>query len=278
MKRNARRHRGAAVAVAVLAVAVVVLGPTFVPQLRTFVDPAGLALVLGGTLVASCISRPPREVWAVLRALPELFSDQDVRPEGDLQGLLRVAEWYRRGNIWEAERELDTLASPFLRSAARLVIDGGPLSEVVKIMHWRIAGQRAREQADANVLRTMAAFAPAFGMLGTLLGLVHLLYGLGDSGLAELGAGMGFALTTTLYGIVVGNLMFKPLALKLERRIGQRMVHLGMLSEGVVLLHEKRHPTLIRETLEAFLEQRQTAVPAMQPAAHVPPLAVANLR
>ena len=133
------------------------------------------------------------------------------------------------------------------------MIDGGPLQDLTKVLQWRIAGLRAREQADAQILRTMATLAPAFGMLGTLFGLVHMLSGLGHSGLQEIGATMAFAMTSTLYGILAANLVLKPLAIKMERRTQQRLMLMAMLLEGVLLFYDKRHPVLIRESLDAYL-------------------------
>jgi chemotaxis protein MotA len=101
-------------------------------------------------------------------------------------------------------------------------------------------------------MRTMAVFAPAFGMLGTLFGLIHMLYGLGSSGIAEIGAAMGFAMITTLYGIVAANLFLKPLAMKLERRHQQEYSVNHMLCEALLLVQERRHPSLILDALESF--------------------------
>jgi chemotaxis protein MotA len=98
----------------------------------------------------------------------------------------------------------------------------------------------------------MAVFAPAFGMLGTLFGLIHMLYGLGSSGIAEIGTAMGFAMITTLYGIVAANLFLKPLAMKLERRHQQEIAVNHMLSEGLLMVQERCHPTLILDSLASF--------------------------
>lgn len=235
-------------------------------HIGAFFNIPGLIVVAGGTLAATFVSRPINDVRAVLRSVPKLLEDQKETVNDEITQLLRFAEWYRHGNLRASERELATINNPFLHAGLQQVLDGGQLQDLGKSLQWRISGLRAREQGQAHILRTMAGFAPAFGMLGTLFGLVHMLSGLGNSGLDEIGGDMAFAMITTLYGIVAANLFLKPLAIKMERRTGQRLLHMHMLMEGVLLVYQKRHPTLIKETLDAFDVQCNAASP---PPAHL---------
>lgn len=244
----------------VLLLGMMVMSPD---HIGAFLNIPGLLVVIGGTLAATCISRPLAEVRDVLRALPGLLQDTRESRALEVQQLLRCADWLRHRNLHAAERQLAQITDPFLHAGLRMVIDGCQVDDLAKALQWRMAGQRAREQGQAHILRTMAVFAPAFGMLGTLFGLVHMLSGLGSSGLEQIGGSMAFAMITTVYGIVAANLFFKPLAIKMERRTQQRQLNLSMLMEGMLLTQQRRHPTLIRETLEAFeLQQTEPAVAA----------------
>lgn len=216
----------------------------------------GLLMVLGGTLAATLVSRPVGDVVRVAKSLRTLLRDDEVNPDTELKQLLEVAHWYRNGNLNAAERTLEQVRDPLLRSGAQMVLDREPLDEIIKIMQWRVSGARSREQSDIQILRTMASFAPAFGMLGTLLGLTQILGNLGHAGIGQIGAGMSFALVTTLYGIVLANMIFKPLAMKMDRRAQQRAVIMNVILEGIVLLHERRHPLMIQETLDACMVQQ----------------------
>lgn len=227
-------------------------------NLGTFLNLPGILLVIGGTLVATLVSRPLADVQAVLRAVPELLREPQPETSPDVTQLLRFADEYRLGHPRTAERRLASLSNPFMLAGLRMIIDGCQSQELHKALQWRMAGLRTREQNQAQILRSMASFAPAFGMLGTLFGLVHMLAGLGDSGLGEIGGSMAFAMLTTVYGLVAANLILKPLAIKWERRAQQRLLHLQMLAEGMLLVHAKRHSALIRDTLEAF-DQHHTA-------------------
>jgi chemotaxis protein MotA len=228
-------------------------------QIGLFINIPGLLVVVGGTLAATVVSRPFADVVRVLRGLPELANDVPMTAHHEIGQLQRVAEYYRHGYVRAAEQELERVSNPFLRTGMQLVIDRGPVQDLVKVLQWRIAGLRSREQADAQIVRTMATLTPAFGMVGTLFGLVHMLSGLGAAGLPEIGASMAFAMSSTLYGILLANLVLKPLAIKMERRTQQRLVVLHMLQEGILMLYDRCHPTLIREALEAYLAHQQEA-------------------
>src|SRR5690606_13908396 len=103
------------------------------------------------------------------------------------------------------------------------------------------------------MFRVLAGFAPAFGMLGTVVGLVNLMSVMGDGDVAAIGQQMAIALMTTLYGILLANLLFKPVAVKLERRTEQRLVVMNMVLQGISLMCEKRGPAMVRETLKSFM-------------------------
>lgn len=232
-----------------------------VPEhIRDFIDIPGLIVVIGGTLTATLICRPVADVKRVLRRIPYLLQDAPPSALPDMNHLLNIAEHYRHGNLRAAEDELAHIGHPFLHSGVQLVLDRSPLPDLIKVLQWRIEAVRQAEANDAHILRTMAAFAPAFGMLGTLFGLVHMLHELGGSNLSGIGAAMGFALMTTLYGIVLANMFLKPLAMKMERRAQQMLAEMSVLQEGVLMLYERQHPMLIKETIAAFLTQHQSVL------------------
>ncbi|MGA7802765.1 MAG: MotA/TolQ/ExbB proton channel family protein [Gammaproteobacteria bacterium] len=217
----------------------------------------GLLIVVGGTLAATVVSRSVRDLLRVAKSLKTLMDDGESTVDPEMAQLLEVAYWHRLGQVRAAEQAVEQVRSPFLRTGARLVIDREPVEDIVKVMQWRIAGMRTKEQGDAQILRTMATFAPAFGMLGTLFGLIQILGNLGQVDLGQIGAAMSFALTTTLYGLVLANMVFKPLAIKMERRLQHRIMMMNVMLEGVVLLYQRRHPAIIKETLTACMRQQQ---------------------
>jgi len=217
----------------------------------SLVNLPGLILVLGGTYLASVIAHGNRSVLELLRRIPQLLRDPPESEVDDEKPFLRAANLYRRGDIRAAERVSQGLSDPFLRDGARLALDPQSGDELVRMLQWRIRLQKETDGAEIRILRTMATFAPAFGMLGTLLGLVSLLDDLSAAGLEQIGVSMGFALMSTLYGLLAANLVFRPLALKLEGRSRRRTHRMGFWLEALVMLYERRHPLLIGEYLES---------------------------
>lgn len=229
-----------------------------VPQnVLDFFNLSGLLVVVGGTIAATLVCRPLREVKRVLRRLPSLAHDELPSINREIQQLLYIADQVRHGYLRAAEDELTQVQNAFLRSGLQMVLDRSPMEDIAKVLRWRMEGLRNAEATDVQILRTMAGFAPALGMLGTLFGLVHMLHDLGSSNLTQIGSAMAFALMTTLYGIVTANLFFKPLAMKMERRTQQQLAQLALLQEGILMTYERQHPTMIKETLAAFLAQHQ---------------------
>lgn len=222
-----------------------------------FLNLPGLMLVVGGTVAATLVSYPLHEVLRVFRVFGIVLKNERLYAERDINELVEVSKLKLQGQISRADEKLDHIKNPFLRSGMQMVLDGASSEDLITLMQWRISRMRARERAEAQIFRTMATFAPAFGMLGTLLGLINMLSAMDADQFAAIGTNMALALITTLYGILLSNMLFKPIALKLERRTEQRVMLMNMMVEGVLLMQEQRSPAFIRETLGSFLAQSE---------------------
>lgn len=217
-----------------------------------FVNLPGLAIVLGGTFAATLLAYPLREVVNVFKILWIVLRNEKLYAKDDQAELVTVARQLMQGNLVHAENQLEQVKNPFLRTGLELIINNTPIEDIAELLEWRILKMKIRERAEAQIYRTMAVFAPAFGMLGTLVGLVNMLQGMGDSNMAKIGADMAFALLTTLYGVALANLFFKPIAIKFERRTERRVQLMNMIREGVLLIAKGRSPAYIREYLTTF--------------------------
>lgn len=218
-----------------------------------YVNLPGLAIVLGGTLAATFIAYPLHEVLRVFSLLRTIFRGERSQMEHDVEELIRMSQLWMKNDVRKVEEELQQLTNPFLRVGVQLVIDNTPEDQIIDLLQWRISRLRAREHAEAQMFRVMAAFAPAFGMLGTLIGLINLLSLLSDGSMAVVGQQMAIALMTTFYGILLANLVLKPVAVKLERRTEQRLVLMNMIMQGIAMMCDKRSPSVMRETLRSFM-------------------------
>ncbi|MFO8046044.1 MAG: MotA/TolQ/ExbB proton channel family protein [Halomonas sp.] len=224
-------------------------------SLVTLSNLLGVSIVLFGTLGAVLISYPAREVLRVVRLAIRVFQGGGRRNEQDINALVQLARLWFSGDPRKVEVALKRMRNPFLRTGVELVIDNTPEQEVLDLMRWRMVRMKARERAEAQMFRTMALYAPAFGMVGTLIGLVNMLAVVDVGDLALVAERMAVALLSTFYGIVLANLVFKPVAVKLERRTEERLITMNMIMEGVSLLSRRRAPAFIEATLNSFIEQ-----------------------
>lgn len=220
-----------------------------------FVDWPSIAIVMGGTLAATFLSYPLREVLRVIHLVGQVIRQERLDTRGHIEELVALSRLWMQGDLAAVEKYLALVKNPFLRTGVQLVIDRTPEDEIVDLLQWRIAHLRSREAAEAQLFRLMASYAPAFGMLGTLLGLINLMDLVGEGNMKAIGEQLAIALVTTFYGVLLANLVFKPIAVKLERRTEQRLVLMNMVLEGISLMQAGRSPALMRETLKAFVAQ-----------------------
>lgn len=241
------------IVVSILLLMVVVLFTAQSPL--SFFNLAGLLIVLTGTLAATMISYPMREIRRVVALVGSVFRREPDFIREDIDELVALAREWMHGDARAVERALENTRNPFLRTGISLVIDNVREEEILDLLRWRITRLRARELAEAQIFRTMATYAPAFGMLGTLVGLINMLEVIQNGDLAVIGPRMGVALLSTFYGILLANLLFRPIAVKLERRTEDRLISMNMVLEGVSMISRRRLPSFIEATLNSFISE-----------------------
>lgn len=220
-----------------------------------FLNLPGMVVVVGGTLAATLLSYPLKEVLRVFKTFIVVLRNEKLYAEDDQRELVVVARHWFHGDIQAIEREMDKIKNPFLKTGVQAIIDNIPADEIAELLEWRILKLKAREAAEAQIYRSMAMFAPAFGMLGTLIGLINMLHGMEGADFERIGVNMGLALLTTLYGVALANLLLKPIAIKFERRTEQRVILMNTIMEGILLLARGHPPAYIREYLRTFFAQ-----------------------
>ncbi|MEE3625886.1 MotA/TolQ/ExbB proton channel family protein [Nitrospirillum sp. BR 11752] len=217
-----------------------------------YYNPEGLVIVLGGVVCVALLAFRGDEIRAALGALVGIVRDRDsIR--ADVAELMEVARPLYEKRIQAADERAQRVSHPFLRLGLQMVVDGQPLEDLLQVMNWRIQKQMELEAGQSRFFRTLATFSPAFGLLGTLAGMVGMLKHLGEGDIGLIGASMAVAMLATLYGLILANLVFKPIAIKLEQRTGRRVALMNVLLEGVVLTHLGRSPTLIQDSLDHYL-------------------------
>lgn len=230
------------------------------PNVLTFLNLPSLLIVVGGTVAAAFVSFEARYVGLAFREIWRLFL-APAASRTDLPKLTeRIAGWgltVKKTGVAGLEREiaLSNDPDPFQRYGAELLLAGYPAEEVREMLEDTLESTFERETVPAAVLRSMASAAPAFGMVGTLVGLIAMLESMGgDAG--SIGAGLAVALVTTLYGVLFARLVLTPAASKCQQRHEILRFRNRLVCEGFVMLAEKRTPQYIADRLNGLLDPR----------------------
>lgn len=224
-----------------------------------FYDSASIMIVMGGTLAATAISFPLKEVLRIMTVMRAVFKGSGGPTLGALvDEVVDVSNIARKGPK-ELENQMGRVKNFFLKDGVQMVVDGYAVDEIRSILLTRVEYREERERAEAGLFKAMGRFAPAFGMIGTLIGLVYMLKGMGggEDMAASVGTGMATALITTFYGALLANLFFIPMAEKLTSQTISKSTVQNMLTEGVCLLAAKKHPLIVREKINSFIPPRE---------------------
>lgn len=238
----------------------------------------GLVLVVGGTVLAAVISHSWDAVTGLVKRIPELLRESDQVPSPEYDRFIDVVLLHHRGEVRSAENVSTRIPDRFLREGARLALDPHNGEELGRVLQWQLRQQKEGDIRDIRILRAMATFAPAFGMLGTILGLVTMLGTLGRVGVDTLGLSLGFALMSTLYGLVAANLLFRPLSLKLEDRARQRLMHMNAMYDAIMMLHGRQHPLVILDYLKSIAPGSTESSPGQRVSGARPALVPQRMR
>lgn len=218
---------------------------------------SGLCLVLGGTIVTARLSHSGSALNAVESAVRSLITPPNAARTGqtDLTYFYEAARCFRYGKIRPAEACTRYIQEPVLRRGTQLVLDGFPREQVMLALQRQIAEERDHYRRPVDLLRAMSNYAPTLGMLGTLLGLVQMLFGLSAGEMTGIGTSMGYAMLTTVYGLTLSNLALKPLAGKLEQKSRLKVNECLAQMQAVMLLYDRQHAEMIREVMEQLSPQ-----------------------
>lgn len=220
-------------------------------QVVIFVSAQSAMIVLGGTFGATMINYS----WEQLKKIPALFKiifqKTTMDSEDTIDLLVDFAEKARREGLLALEQDAADLDDAFLQKGIQLVVDGTDPELVRNILETKLTFLEERHAEGQSIFNTMAELAPAYGMIGTLIGLIQMLTELEDP--SNIGQGMAVALITTLYGTILANLIFIPMAGKLKIASQEEVLLKEVMIEGILSIQAGENPRIVREKLTAFL-------------------------
>jgi len=226
------------------------------PDLGMFGSVSSFAIVFGGMIASVSVAFPLQEVMKLGAAMGAVFKGSKEKLGDEVDGAVEVSETARKG-VADLESKVSSIDNPFFRDGVQMVIDGMAIEELTDILTTRIDYRESRERTQADLFKNMGVMSPAWGMIGTLIGLVVMLSGFGEGGTDTLGAGMSAALITTFYGAVFANLFFLPMSAKILTRVAFHSTQQSLYLEAVRLIHQKKHPIIVREKLNSYIPPKE---------------------
>lgn len=228
-------------------------------NLQYFISIPSIIMVLGGTTAAILINYPLSTVLSVMGVIRKTVSSKPIDLNGIIGHMVEFATVARRDGLLALEERLQNLEDPFLLRGTQMIIDGVAPDSVRSILTIELEQMAQRHSYGKGVVDNLGAYLPAFGMIGTLVGLVLMLQNLDDP--SALGPGMALALITTFYGALFANLFMIPLAGKLAARNTEEILSREIMIEGVLAIQAGENPNVIRERLSGFLPPKQRSGP-----------------
>lgn len=218
----------------------------------SFINVPSVLIVVGGTLAATMICFSLAEMVRTFRVMLKTVFYATRDPSDAAVQVLQIAEVARKRGVLALQGSLDSVqAEPFLHKGVSMVVDGTPGEEVETIMRRDLIATVQRHAKSTSVLRKMAEFSPAMGLIGTLIGLVQMLGNLSDPG--TIGPAMAVALLTTFYGALLAYLVFLPLAAKLERNSQEEALVNNVYLMGAASIGRQENPRRLEMLLNSVL-------------------------
>lgn len=234
----------------VLILASILMGGDF----SIFINMPSMMIVGGGTIAATLIAYPLKEVLGVFKIMMKVFFTPKYDHGKLIMDLSRLAQIAKQEGVLVLEKEVKNAKHPLLQKGLQMISDGFPKSTLIKILMGEIQTMQARHRVGRDILSEMGKFAPAFGMIGTLIGLVQMLAGLNDP--SSIGPKMAVALITTFYGAFLANLVFVPMTTKLKRRSEMETIEMRLMIEAMIAITEGENPKILVDRLKVFLDNQ----------------------
>ncbi len=220
-------------------------------NLANFVDPMSILIVFGGTLASLMIMFPASHFTRIPKHLQIIMTPHIYEPTKYIEILVECAKKARINGLLALEEDLNTMDDPFMKQSIQMVVDSVDPEKVRTQMENWLDSMDERHAQERALYDKGAAMGPAFGMVGTLIGLINMMKSLSDT--ASVGPNMAVALVTTFYGSLLANLLFSPISNKLQVRHEEEYLCLSLVSEGVQAIQAGENPNVIQEKLLRML-------------------------
>ena len=222
-------------------------------DLTNFFNIAGVMIVLGGTIASTLLTFPLRDVVKAFQAGYFVLYERNIDPNEMVKTMIKLSNISRRQGL-VALGNIKT-KHPILKKGCNLIADGAEEEIMKNALRIEIDSLKHRHFTIQDIFTKMATFSPAFGMIGTLIGLVQMLNKLSDP--SSIGPAMAVALLTTFYGVVLSTLVFLPIAGKLKARTMTEVINMEIIFEGAIAILKNNNPLMVFEKLSSFIPLKE---------------------
>lgn len=219
-----------------------------------FINVPALMIVLGGSLAATMVAFQSNALSVVARSIGMVLTRKPPDFTAMKRSIVRISATFHQGSV-ALEELVKTIKIPFLKDGVQMLADAYSVEEIEDVLGQRIDFRLRKERHDTDIIRTIGRFCPAFGMIGTLIGLINMLSRISFEGdaLTHIGADMAVALVTTFYGLLLAYLVFTPIAARLEGRTEEEVYLMQMMTESIRMISERWSPYKVEDYLNSFL-------------------------
>jgi chemotaxis protein MotA len=223
--------------------------------LAWFVDGPSAMIVLGGTFGAVLINYTIADILGVIKVAKNAFTEKKQEAGDIINMLVEMSRLSRRDGIMSLQKMIGKRKDPFMIKAVNLVMDGIDPAHVSEILETELDFIGERHRLGAEIFTTMGNFAPAMGLIGTLIGLVQMLTQMNNP--STIGPAMAVALITTFYGVLLANLIFLPIAGKLKTKSSQEILLKQLIINGILSIQSGDNPRVLEQKLHSYVSPRE---------------------
>ena len=222
-----------------------------------FINIPSIMIVVGGTLGATMVNYPLPDIFKVMKVVKNAFFLKHFTMKEMITNFVSLSGTARREGILALETAINDIDDDFMKKGLQLSVDGLEPLSIKEILDTEIINIQDRHKLGAEIFTTLGTFAPALGMIGTLIGLVQMLQTMEDP--STIGPAMAVALLTTFYGSLIANIICLPIAGKLKNRSNDEVMMKELMSEGIMSIAKGDNPRLLEQKLNAFLSPQLRA-------------------
>ncbi|MEZ6137366.1 MAG: motility protein A [Pirellulaceae bacterium] len=223
-----------------------------------FIDVPSVLVVVGGAMAAGMMAFPLKSFLQLPMIMKKAFLNKQADLLVIIQQLVSLAEVARRDGLLALEGKMAEVENPVIKSGLQMAIDGNDADTIESVMRTEMEAISRRHKEGRSILDQLARFAPAYGMIGTLMGLIMMLSDMSDP--ASIGSGMAVALITTLYGAIVANVVFQPFAEKLGLLSKYELGSIELVVRGVLAIQSGESPRALEQRLVTYLHPKKRPV------------------